>query len=183
MISAPRPIRTTLLLGGVGALVWLGGDRILGWHWSHPMLRWSVVWLMIASYTLFLVRCSRRGLAGVVFPLLVLGLWGWHLPQAPGTLVMALVTLSWVRSGVCFPCPTGRALMREVLICGGGGVLVAVLAPVTAMSWALGIWLFFLVQTLFFVVFEPEADRAAASVAEDPFERARRQTEELLAKE
>ncbi len=183
MISTSRPIRTTLLLGGLSALVWLGSAWVLGWHWSHPMLHGSAFWLMTAVYTLFLVRWSRRGRAEIIFPLVVLGLWGWYLPRAPGTLVMALVTLSWVRSGVCFPCPTGRALMREALICGGAGVLVAVLAPVSALSWALGIWLFFLVQALFFVVFEPDAERTAARVAEDPFERARRRAEELLAQE
>ncbi len=183
MISAPRPIRTTLLLGGLGALVWLAGDLALGWHWSRPMMRWGAVWLMIAGYALLLVRWSRRHLAAVMFPLVVLGVWCWYRPQAPGVPMMALATFSWVRSGVCFPRPTGRALLREALISGGGGVLVAVLAPTSAWSWALGIWLFFLVQALFFVVFEPDAERAAASLAEDPFECARRQAEELLAKE
>jgi hypothetical protein len=142
-----------------------------------------MLWLWTALYALLLVRWSRRGLLEVLFPLAVLGLWGWHLPQAPGTVVMALAILSWVRSGICFPVPPGRAALREALVCGGGGLLVAALAPHSTLSWALGIWLFFLIQTLFFVVFETGMRGSAARAAEDPFERSRRLAEEILARD
>ena len=47
--------------------------------------------------------------------------------------------------------------------------------------WALGIWLFFLVQTLFFVVGESGGIRPAGA-GEDAFERARREAERILAR-
>lgn len=45
---------------------------------------------------------------------------------------------------------------------------VAALAPHSTLSWALGIWLFFLIQTLFFVVFETGMRGSAAGPASDP---------------
>jgi hypothetical protein len=181
MKPGARPIRTTLMIGGLGALAWMLAAPALGWYGYHPLLRFGVLWLLTGLYALLLVRWSRRGLAGVIFPLVVLGLWGGLRPQAPGTVVMALAVLSWVRSGICFPVPPGRAALREVLVCGGGGLLVAVLAPNNTLSWALGIWLFFLVQALFFVVFETGGRAPDTRAAEDPFERARRLAEEILA--
>ena len=47
--------------------------------------------------------------------------------------------------------------------------------------WSLGIWLFFLVQTLFFVVGESGGIRPAGA-GEDAFERARREAERILAR-
>lgn len=176
-----RPVRTTILLGGLGGLAWLMVDPVLGWHWIRPMRHFGLIWLLTALYALLLVRWSRCGLVAVVFPLAVLGLWGWHLPCARSTIVMALVILSWVRSGVCFPGPPGRALMREALVCGGGGILVAALAPYSTLSGAAGIWLFFLVQALFFAIFETGAGASAHRAAGDPFERSRRQAEKILA--
>ncbi len=179
MKSASRPIRTTILVGGLGALVWLLGDLALGWHWARPTVRFGMLWLLTAGYALLLVRWSRRGLVAVIFPLMVLGLWGWYRPHAAGTLMMAAAVLSWVRSGVCFPAPLGRALMREALLCGGGLLAVA-LVPASALSGAVGVWLFFLVQALFFVVVETAVSWQAAEAIEDPFERSRRRAEQLL---
>ena len=93
-----------------------------------------------------------------------------------------LAILSWVRSGLCFPGPPGRVVVREALICSGGGILVQALMTHNAVSGALGIWLFFLVQALFFVRFDTGNVDFAAEAAEDPFERARQRTEDLLAR-
>ncbi len=178
MRSGSRPIRTTILVGGLGALLWLVVDQFPGWHWIRPWVRFGLIWLGTACYALLLVRWSRRGLAAVIFPLAVLGLWGGALPPARSGVVLALAILSWVRSGLCFPGPPGRVVVREALICGGGGILVQVLTTHGAVSGALGIWLFFLVQALFFVFLD--TGRVAFAAAEDPFERARQRAESLL---
>ena len=180
MTCRPRPIRTTLLVGGLGALGWIMGDRVLGWYWAaHPLVRFSLIWLLTAGYALLLVRWCRRPLTAVIFPLTVLGLWAWQGPTTGSALVMALATLSWVRSGICLPVRAHHALMREALFCGGGGVLVATLVSDRALSWALGIWLFFLAPAMFLVVFDTGMVPPAETQT-DPFERARRRAEHLL---
>ncbi len=174
-----RPIRATLLMGILGALA----ATALAAHWPgmSPAGRPVMVWLLTAGYALLLVRWGRRRLSAVCFPLIVLGVGGWYLSSGRGFIVMALATLSWIRSGVCFPAPPGRGVWREVILCGGGAWLAAAQASGSALSWGLGIWLFFLVQTLFFVVGKPEGARMAADDREDPFERARRRAERILA--
>jgi hypothetical protein len=175
----PHPIRTTLLVGGLGALAWLLADLALGWQASRPL--WAfVLWLLTVLYACLLASWSGRGWTAVLFPLAVLGLWGWQRPYAGDTVVVALAILSWVRSGVCFPGAPVPAILREAAICGGGGLLAAALIPDRALSWAVGIWLFFLVQALFFVFFEADADRRREKTEIDPFERALRRAEKIL---
>ena len=182
MTNNHRPIRTTLLVGILGALAGFAGTLVPEWTGAHSAIRLGVVWLLTAGYALLLARWGRQRLSVVFFPLIVLALWGWHLPFGRGFITLALATLSWIRSGVCFPAPPGRALIREVIVCGGGAWLAAAPASGSALSWALGIWLFFLVQTLFFAVGESERARTAGDGGEDRFERARRKAERILAR-
>ena len=185
MTSDHRPIRTSLLVGMLGALAGTAVALAPEWYGAHPVVRFGMVWLMTAGYALLLARWGQKRLSAVFFPLIVLGLWGWQLPSGRGFIVMALATLSWIRSGVCFQAAPGRAVMREILLCGGGAWLAAAPASGSALSWGLGIWLFFLVQTLFFVAGEPGETGGGGGTAnggDDPFERARRRAERILAR-
>ncbi|MHC1728397.1 MAG: hypothetical protein AB9866_20740 [Syntrophobacteraceae bacterium] len=49
-----------------------------------------------------------------------------------------------------------------------------------AAAWALGVWMFFLVQSLYFVLTGNAGDLEEAETVPDPFEKARRQAEEIL---
>ena len=93
--------------------------------------------------------------------------------------MVALAILSWVRSGICFPAAPGSAIGREVVVCGGGLLAVA-LIPGHSLSWAVGIWVFFLVQALFFVGFETGGDRRREKTSANAFERARHRAEKIL---
>jgi hypothetical protein len=179
MKPSHRPVRTTIILGALGGLAFLlaslpgipGGFR--------PWLSFGIVWGLTAVYALMLVRWSSRSLAEIVFPLLVLGAVGAALPRAGVVFVLTLAILSWIRSGICYPRSGFQVLFREGLLGGGGGLVLAVWGLSGPFSWALGIWLFSLVQALFFVLFEPGRQSAGRPPA-DPFEQARRRIEELL---
>jgi hypothetical protein len=63
-----RPVRTTLILGGLGGLVyclagWAGAGRGL-WPW----MSFGIVWSLITVYAVMLLRWSGRSLPAVVFP-------------------------------------------------------------------------------------------------------------------
>ena len=179
MNTPHRPIRTTIILGGLGGLAFLL-TSLLGIPMGfRPWLSFGLVWGLTAIYALLLARWSGRGLTEIVFPLLVLGGVGAALPRAGEVFGLALAILSWIRSGICYPRSGFQVLFREGFLCGGGGLVLALWGLSAPLSWALGIWLFSLVQALFFVLFEPGWQSAARSPA-DPFEQARRRIEELL---
>lgn len=178
MTTEYRPVRTTIILGGMGALVWFLANWAIGGYWAWPLMAFGIIWLMTASYAMVLVRWSARGLLESVFPLLVLGCIGVMMPRSGMALGLVLIVLSWIRSGVCFPRSPLQSLFRELILCGGGGLVVALWGPSTPIAWVLSIWLFSLVQSLFFVLFEP-ATRSSASLP-DPFDLARHRIENLL---
>lgn len=94
-------------------------------------------------------------------------------------LLIALGIFSWIRSGICFQTLQVQRLCSEIILSLGGGGLVAGLTPVSAVTWALGIWLFFLVQALYFVWFEKIGDKMA-EIEIDLFEKARMGAEKIL---
>lgn len=179
MNTPHRPIRTTIILGGLGGLAFLLTSLPGIPMGFRPWLSFGLVWGLTAVYALMLARWSGHGLADIIFPLLVLGGLGAALPRAGVVFGLALAILSWIRSGICYSRSGFQALFREGFLCGGGGLVLALWGLSAPLSWALGIWLFSLVQALFFVLFE-SGPRLPAGPPADPFEQARRRIEELL---
>ena len=70
----------------------------------------------------------------------------------------------------------------EILIWIAGGILLSVFTPGSAVGWALGIWMFFLLQSLYFVLFDNETGEPVhlKEFAIDPFERASRRATAIL---
>ena len=94
--------------------------------------------------------------------------------------ILSLAVISWIRSGICFPNPYGRKLTTELLLCVFGGIPVVFFTPVSTLAWVPGIWMFFLIQALYFVIFESQAATPENRYETDPFERAAMQAEAIL---
>ena len=94
--------------------------------------------------------------------------------------LLSLVVISWIRSGIYFRNLCGIKLVVELLLCVFGGIPPAVFTPGTAFAWMLGIWMFFLIQSLYFVIFENRAILPEDQYETDPFERVSRQAEAIL---
>ena len=88
--------------------------------------------------------------------------------------------ISWIRSEICFRHPFVTRLIVELLLCAFGGILLVVFPPGSAFAWMLSIWMFFWIQSLYFVIFEDRAMIAQDQHETDPFERACRQAEAIL---
>jgi hypothetical protein len=71
-------------------------------------------------------------------------------------------------------------LGAELAISFGGGVLVVYLAPHSQVSWAMTVWMFFLIQSLYFVIFGDIGAAEKEKQRLDPFEQARGQAEKIL---
>jgi len=181
MTTSGRPVRTTVLFGLLSAGASVPAVWALDLVLPGPMALRLTVWLALALYGLLLSRWAGRGVAGIAFPLLLLLVCALAGVPSALFLVLAAAVLSWVRSGVCFPGPLFRTLAAELLVSLGGGALVLSLDPHSALTWALGFWLFFLVQALYFVPFAGAADGDADPGPRDPFEEAMQRAERILA--
>jgi hypothetical protein len=175
-----KPVRTTLIFGLVSALAMvpvLWYQRSFG---AWPMALKLAIWLNLAVYALLLCRWSRTRYLSILFPLaLLLGAALWPHTHA-GFLLLALGIFSWIRSGICFRNAPLRALAAELVTVLGGSMLVLIWWPRSAFSWALAVWLFYLVQTVYFFILPACANTSRSAEKTDVFEQARREAERVL---
>ncbi|MBI9077065.1 MAG: hypothetical protein JEZ02_16770 [Desulfatibacillum sp.] len=147
-----------------------------GPYWAFRL----VLWGFLAGYALLLRRWANARTLSCLFPLtLLLALVFVGLPRVT-FLVAALVILAWIRSGIYFSGPGARAWVMELGVSVGGAMLVNMLSPHSLLTWALAVWLFFLVQSLFFVLGPDNGATWEDPFKPEPFEQARQRAERIL---
>lgn len=175
-----RPVRTTLVYGLISALTVMPFTRLLAGPIGWPMAFKLVLWLHLFIYAVLLVRWSGKGIGAIVFPTaLLLGTAMWPGVYT-GFFCLGLGVFSWVRSGSCFCGAPIRAVAAEVITVGGGAGLVALLSPNSTITWAISIWLFFLVQAVYFFIVPVTGGEPNVETPQDPFELARREAQRVL---
>jgi hypothetical protein len=138
------------------------------------------IWLYAAAYGAMMARWSAKRLWSLLFPLLLLlGAILW-VDSPRSFLLLALGVFSWLRSGICCEKKTMAVICAELVLVSGGALLIFGLAPQAPLGRALGVWLFFLIQTLYWVLFEPGGQEAESACA-DSFEQARRGAQKIVA--
>ena len=176
-----KPFRTTLVFGvlcaGATFIVHVATVGFYDRSLSLPLL----IWAMMAVYAMLLCRWCGKNPASLFFPLLAFLLLVFVLPGRPALWIMCLTVFGWIRSGVCFPGSLFKTVAAELPLTLGGGALIAVFSPRTPISWALAVWMFFLIQSLYFVFFQPAEAPAAFKMPADPFEKARAEAEKIIA--
>ena len=148
--------------------------KIIAW----PLAFRLAIWAIVLGYSYLLVSWSGKGTVKIIFPQLILlaaALWSNSIVFF---LVLALLVLCWIRQR-CFMKSTVKALVIETVVCGGAVALILFFNPHSTPSLAISTWLFFLVQSLYFVFFYP-ATTAADKPSPDRFARACKQAEEIL---
>lgn len=174
------PVRTTLvfgLLSGLAMVPVLWYQRVSG---AWPTALELAIWANLAIYSVLLCRWSRTRIAAILIPLvLLLGVAFWPRTHT-GFLLMAMGIFSWIRSGICFKNTPLRALTAELITVLGGSVLVAFWWPQSITSWALAVWLFFLVQSVYFFILPSNAYPGERHANSDPFDQALREAERVL---
>ena len=180
MKNIKHPIRDTIVYGLFCGLSFVPLVLTLG-----TVLTWSsafclALWLFISGYAILLSRWSNTALISIVFPLLLLVPTIFMVNSSALFFLLALIVISWIRSGICFQKPGAIRLTVELLLCILGGILVVVFTPGSLLAWALGVWMFFLIQTLYFVLFEPADNQQEEPIQIDAFARASRQAERIL---
>ena len=174
-----RPMIATILYGLMCGATFVPVSIVLSYVIYWPEAFRFAVWSYVALYGLLLTRWGRGNPISIVFPLLTLFIFVFWGNSNSAFLLLTLGILSWIRSGICFRRPLAQMLGVELLICIGGGALVAYFAPHSTLTWAMGIWLFFLVQSLYFVLVG-DTTNEEDNVRVDPFEEAKNQAERIL---
>ena len=175
-----KPVRTTLVFGLVSGLLLFPVAWLMTTRWGWPAAFQLTLWADVAVYALLLARWSRTRLLSLLFPLgVLLGAAVWPQVSA-GFFLLGLGIFSWIRSGICFKAQALRGLTAEIITVAGGAGLVAMCRPATPWSWALAVWLFFLVQALYFFLVPGFSSRVAEAGPEDPFQVALREAESAI---
>ena len=127
-----------------------------------------------------LTRWGKARKRTIFFPLLLPLLFiGRHSSNMMFFLCI-LGVISQIRSSLCFPGALFKTVAAEALICFGSAALVAYLAPHSMLAWSLGVWMFFLGQSLYFIFVADSAETDNATET-DAFEKARHRAEKILA--
>ena len=175
-----RPVRTTLVYGLICALAVVPAAGLLaaytGWSLAFKLMLWTA----LCGYAVLLARWSAKGLGGLILPLvLLLGTALWPGVEAV-FFFLALGVLCWMRSGVCFSRFPIRAVAAETITAAGGAGLIVMLNPGSAIAWSVSIWLFFLIQALYFFIVPAVGKASASQCSEDSFEQASREARRIL---
>ncbi|MCP4111609.1 MAG: hypothetical protein GY749_39830 [Desulfobacteraceae bacterium] len=176
-----QPVSATIIFGLVCGVCFIPFNMFLNYFVHWPVAFRLTIWIFLALYGILLARWEKAGIIPVAFPLLLMLIFAFLGTSNAAFLFLALGVLSWIRSGICFPGTLHKmsGIGAELLICFGGGALVAYFSPHSRVSWAMGIWMFFLVQSLFFVFIGGHGETENKSQA-DPFEHAKTQAEKIL---
>ena len=180
MKAIKHPIRKTIFYGLTCGLSFVPLSLTLNafFVWSSAVC--LTLWLFLAGYAILLSHWRKKAIIASVFPLLLLVPTIFLSDSIVLFFILALMVISWIRSGICFQKPVVMGLAVELLLCFLGAVLVQIFTPGSVFSWALGVWMFFLVQALYFVFFEHTANQQEESIQMDAFERANKQAERIL---
>jgi hypothetical protein len=179
MDTGTRPVRTTILFGLVGGLVYLPLHLAFQATGVRPLLFRVAIFCILAAYSVLLALWAKKRRTSILFPLFLMFLFLFSKSTPAALLLLALGLLSWIRSGICFEHAFSRSLLVELALSVGGGALVAYFHPHSAVTWALGIWLFFLIQSLYFLFME-KAPEDRGNTLIDPFDQARMRVETIL---
>jgi hypothetical protein len=140
----------------------------------------AAIFLCLAAYAAFLARSNGRSLRALFGPLFMLAAVLAVAGPVTGFVVPAAAGLSWIRSGICFPGSMPRRVCAEALTSAAGLALVWLLQPPGPCGWVLGMWMFGLIQALYFVVVDAEISGQPEPTGRERIEKAHCRADLLL---
>lgn len=174
------PITATVAFGGAAALLSAGAIGLPLDFVSLPARLNATLFLCLAVYAAGLARLSASPIRGLTAPLLLLSAVLVSASSVTGFVIPAAAVLAWIRSGICFPGPVVRRAAAEILTTAAGLALCAVLRPPGLAGWVLGLWLFCLIQALYFAFVDPAQSPGCERPARDSRQGLRSRAQALL---
>ena len=180
MKSNATPIRSTIIWGLISGFLYIPLIVGLSYFMFWPVSFQVSLWVLLAGYAVLLSRWAHRSLSAIGLPLVLLFIAAFFIRSTSAFLFTSLVMLGWIRSGICFKeKPFLKRFGAEIVLGLSTGLLVSGAVPAAVMAWALGIWLFFLIQALYFVLFDYHSD-PQTTIEADPFEKAKMAAQKIL---
>ena len=174
------PVVATVMLAAAAALL-LAAVASLPLRSIHrPAAANAAIFLCLAAYSVFLARSNGRSQRALFAPFFMLSAVLAVAGSVAGFAVPAAAGLSWVRSGICFPGSMARRLCAEAITCPAGLALAWLLQPPGPYGWALGIWMFGLIQALYFNIVDVERTCLLEKKGQDKMTQAHRRADALL---
>jgi hypothetical protein len=174
------PMTATLIFAAGAALVLAAVTSLPLGPVSRSMALNAAMFLCLAAYAALLARLSAKNLRALFAPLLILGAVLAAAGSVGGFVIPAAAGLCWIRSGICFPGPPVRRLVAEALTAAAGLALVAGLRPAGLAGWALSLWMFFLIQALYFAIIDAALPCRGQRPGLDPRHMIRNRVQALL---
>ncbi len=181
MNTSVNPVKTTIIFGAGCSFFYLAFYFAQPFIY-HPALFFPLfVWGCVAGYSLLLARWTKTGLVKLILPLALLMGMVFVISSKIIFICLSAATLGWIRSRICFEKKTGFMLLIECLTCGVGILVVFAFFPANSVAVAMGILLFFLIQSLYFLVTPTHSKMHEESKNTDPFESAFQSAKQILA--
>ncbi len=175
-----NPVRTTIVYAVLSGLLVVPASSVLSLYLYWPTAFKLMLWADLAIYGVLMARWSNVRLLPLLFPLAILlgsALW----PRSYSSFfILALGVFAWMRSGICFQGTPLRALSAEVLTLGGAAGLLLFFGGHSSVAWALAISLFFLIQSIYFIIVPTRPGRSETINKKDPFEQAVEEAKKVL---
>lgn len=181
MKTMKHPVRNTITYGLFCGLAFIPLSLMLNALLPWPQAFCLTLWFFLAGYALLLNLWGNKIQISTTFPLLLLLPVIFLVDSIILFFILVLMITSWIRSGICYQNHGVKGIAVELLLCFSGSLLVLLFTPGSVYAWALCIWMFFLVQALYFVFFEHPVNRRNSYARMDAFEKASRQAEIILA--
>ena len=181
MNTARHPIRSTIIYGLVCGMAFVPLNQVLNVFIPWPKTVCLTLWFFLAGYALMLNLLGEKKRGQTIFPLLILLPVIFLNNSIVLFFTLALISAGWIRSGICYPKTGTRGVAVELLLGLPAILLVLVFTPGSVSGWALGTWMFFLIQALYFVFFDTTINPGNDNVRLDVFDEASKKAEQILA--
>jgi len=136
------------------------------------------IWVITAAYGCLLAGWSGEKYRSLIFPIILQLMAACMVPSVGAYALLSVGFLAWLRSGGCFKTRFPLAWVREMVLGAGGLVLIALLMPQNPIAKGMAVWLFFLIQSLYFI--NPDASKGDNGFDRQRFETAMKKFDRAL---
>ena len=169
----------SLVFGAFAALLWIPAAPFLARTFGAGSALVVYAVAVVIAYTFGLAPTPARGLRAAVLVAVLSAMAAWLSPAMFPALLAVGAALALVRSGVLYRARPARSFVVELLLVIGGLQLAAWVAVQGSLGVALGLWTFFLVQGLYFLIGGID-ERSTVEDGRDPFESAKARALRLM---
>jgi hypothetical protein len=180
MKSRISPLAASVIFAAAAALLFAGMMSLPLRMISRPTALNTALFVGLAAYAGFLVRLSGKKPRDLFAPFLIVSAVLAAAGSVSGFVIPAAAALSWIRSGICFSGSIPRRVFAEAITCPAGLVLAWVLQPPGLYGWTLSVWLFWLIQSLYFLALACEPSPGPERSPRQRLATAHHRTEALL---